>query len=264
MLSSPRLNVLGVPFDAVSLESAVGRLEQACEGHEQLFCVTPNPEICLIAHHDRRYLETLRSAQLSFADGFGILWVGRYLAGKRTFLRWIWTLLTPWWTKHSSPFPERVTGTDVMQSFCDRYRSRKIFLLGASPDVNERLFRGLKHDGVNVVGHFSGDESVSMETQICSMINTSGAEVLFVAFGAPKQEFWIARNFSALTTVRVAIGVGGAFDFLVGKKRRAPRWMRSLGLEWIFRLLIEPRRIGRILRATIVFPWTVLLRGKKM
>jgi N-acetylglucosaminyldiphosphoundecaprenol N-acetyl-beta-D-mannosaminyltransferase len=233
------------------------RLNLACEKEERIFCVTPNPEICLRALKDHPFQNILRSADLSIPDGFGILWASRYLRGSRNFFRWIWTLLTPGRTLRLSDFPERVTGTDVMNQFVRSFPQRKIFLLGASSDVNDRLTKKLLSAKVRVVGNFSGDPSPKNDANLREKINASQAEVLFVAFGAPKQEAWIARNFSSLRTVRVAMGVGGAFDFLAESKKRAPRWMRSWGLEWLYRVFIEPSRLKRILHATIVFPWKV-------
>jgi N-acetylglucosaminyldiphosphoundecaprenol N-acetyl-beta-D-mannosaminyltransferase len=93
-------------------------------------------------------------------------------------------------------------------------------------------------------------------------INRSGANVLLVAFGVPKQDFWITRHAAQLTNVRIAIGVGGAFDYLSGRIRRAPAVFRRMGLEWLWRVVQEPRRIPRILNATVVFLWTVL-RSRK-
>lgn len=263
-MTPKRLNILGVPFDIITLEGTTEFLDKSCDSSRgKVFCVTPNPEICLLASNDPSYRHILKSAQLSIPDGFGILWAGRYLSGKKTFFRWLWTLLTPWQTRRSSPFPERVTGTDVMHSFCRRYLRTRIFLLGASPAVNDRLARKLIRDGVNIVGHFSGNDELSEEDGIRAMINASEAEMLFVAFGAPKQERWIDRNLPTLKTVRVAIGVGGAFDFLAGTKKRAPKALQQLGLEWFYRLIIEPKRIGRIFRATVIFPWRVLRSSHK-
>ena len=252
-----RLSILDVPFDRTTLDEALERLNQLCEHQGQAYWVTPNPEICLESLHNPDFLKALQNADFSIPDGFGILWAARYLHGKKGFFRWMWTLLTPHLTRKRGVFPERVTGTDLMKEFCQRYPRRRVFLLGAHPDVNERLFQQLKKQGVNVVGHYSGDASEKQEPIIREMVRSSEAEVLFVAFGAPKQELWIARNLSQIPELRVAIGVGGAFDFLAGERKRAPQWMRRCGLEWLFRVVIEPRRIKRIFRATVIFPWKV-------
>lgn len=255
------ITVLGVPFHLITLSESVRTLDQACEGKKKFFCVTPNPEICLLANRERNYAEILRQADLSIPDGFGILWADRFLQGRKNFFRWLWTLVTPQFTPIESSFPERVTGTDVMMEFCERYPKRKIFLLGASEAVNEKLTQLLRSRGVKIVGNFSGSDSVALEMNIVERINHSKAEVLFVAFGAPKQERWISRNFGKLKTIHVAMGIGGAFDFLAGTKKRAPAWMRKIGLEWLYRLMKEPKRVRRIVNATVVFPWRVYRSG---
>lgn len=256
-MTDDRMNILGIPFDVVTTIEVLAWMELACHRHSKVMCVTPNPEICLTAGKNKQFLKVLNDADMSIPDGFGILWAARYLDGERGFFPWFWTLLTPWRTKKKGVFPERVTGTDVMKRFCQQSKC-KIFLLGASPEVNARLAKKLRSAGTKVVGNYSGDPSVVNEEIIRKMIDDSGAEVLFVAFGAPNQELWIARNLPKLSTVCVAMGIGGAFDFLVGKRKRAPQWMRNFGLEWLYRLCIEPRRIMRIFNATVVFPWKVL------
>lgn len=202
------------------------------------------------------YLKLLHSSAISIPDGFGILWAHRYLQGPRNIFRWLWTLLTPSRTKTLLPF-QRVTGTDVMNLFCERFPKRKIFLLGATSDVNQTLAQQLRGRGVSVVGSSSAGPAVEQESTLCDEINASGAEVLFVAFGAPKQEEWISGNFSKLNGISVAMGIGGAFDFLSGSKKRAPGWMQAFGIEWLYRLWQEPKRLKRIIHATIIFPWKV-------
>lgn len=252
----PSFFVLGVRFDPITADEAVERLDRACRDRRKIFCVTPNPEICLLATLRPEYLQLLNSSDLSVPDGFGILWAHRYLSGTRSFWGWVWTLFTPRKTKKLLSFP-RVTGTDVMNLFCKQFPKRKIFLLGAAPEVNQRLAQQLDSEGVSVVGASSTGPSLENDETLCDEINASGAEVLFVAFGAPKQEEWIARNFSKLSRVWVAMGIGGAFDFLSGAKKRAPGWMQALGLEWLYRLWQEPKRLKRIVHATIIFPWKV-------
>jgi len=252
-----RITILDVPFDRTTLKQALERVDEVCKGSKQEFWVTPNPEICLEAQKNAAFRKTLNEADFSIPDGFGILWAARYLEGKRGFFSWLWTLLTPHVTKHKGVFPERVTGTDLMAETCRLHPKRKVFLLGARSEVNDQLTQQLKNQGVAVVGNYAGDASKKLEPIIQKMINASEAELLFVAFGAPKQELWIQRNLPNLKTVKLAVGIGGAFDFLTGERKRAPKWMRSIGIEWLFRVIIEPSRIKRIFRATVIFPWKV-------
>jgi N-acetylglucosaminyldiphosphoundecaprenol N-acetyl-beta-D-mannosaminyltransferase len=254
-----RVRILGVPFDKVVMKEALLRAGEMLRDGKQHMIVTPNPEICLLARKDKAYRLILENAELSIADGFGILWAARFLDGSRNIFRFVWTYFTTAITRRVSPLPERVTGTDFMISFCKRANKKKVFLLGASDKVNARTREILESRfGSNVVGNFSGSPQEEEETEIVRLINESGAEVLFVAFGAPRQEKWIARNLGKMKQVRLAVGIGGAFDFIVGQRKRAPKWMRDFGLEWLYRVVIEPRRIGRILNAMVVFPLRVL------
>ena len=251
--------ILGVRFDGASMDEVLDMVGGFLRSGTSHMVVTPNPEICVVGYHDLAYRFILARADLSIPDGFGILWAARYLDGQRGFLRWIWTLLTPWWNTALSPLKERVTGVDVMTAICTRYANQKIFLLGASEAVNSRTAEVLRERfDANVVGNFSGSDREEEEEIILEMIQRSSATIVFVAFGAPKQERWMYRNLSRMNGVRVVMGVGGAFDFLIGYRRRAPLFLRRLGVEWLFRLFLQPSRMSRIWRAVVRFPWLVL------
>jgi N-acetylglucosaminyldiphosphoundecaprenol N-acetyl-beta-D-mannosaminyltransferase len=262
-MNKQTISILDVPFHPTTLSKTLDEISRAATGKKQIFCATPNPEICLAAKSDASFRKLLHKTDLSLADGFGILWAARYTSGKSSLIRWVFTLLTPGQTLRHSPLPERVTGSDVVRELCSQHKKLKYFLLGASPEVNEKLTKKLKKNDVNIVGNFSGDDSEKLEPIIRSMINASEAQVLFVAFGAPRQEQWIHRNLSQIKTVKVAMGIGGAFDFLAGKRKRAPKWMQRWGLEWLYRLIIEPRRMRRIFNATVVFPVKVYLDHRR-
>ena len=169
--------VLGIRFDNITISDVLSRFDQAIKNKEQLFCVTPNPEMCLLATRNKPFAEILNSASLSIPDGFGILWGSRYLNGKHSFLRWLFTLMTPWMSSSRSPLQARVSGVDVMREYLHQYPHRKIFLLGASKAVNDRLTAKLKDQGVKVVGNFSGNDSEKLALIIISMI------VLYIPLG---------------------------------------------------------------------------------
>jgi len=114
---------------------------------------------------------------------------------------------------------------------------------------------------VKIAGTFAGSPSQEEDVNIRKLIDQSEAKILFVAFGAPKQEMWIARNLAHLKHIKVVMGVGGAFDFISGTIKRAPYWMRRIGVEWLYRLIKQPSRIGRIFNATIKFP--IVFLGSK-
>lgn len=247
--------ILGTKFDPVSFDQALEQILQWSKGQKKRHIVTPNPEIVLEARENKKFRNILNNSDLSIADGIGILWASTYLNGAKTFFRWMETLfiipIKP--EKIKKILPERVTGTDLLQEIC-KQSDEKIFLLGAAPGIAEKAAEKL---GNNIVGTYSGSPKPKYENEICEKINKSQAKILFVAYGAPKQELWISHNLKKLKTVKVAIGVGGAFDFVAGKRQRAPKWMQSLGLEWLYRIIQEPSRIKRIYNATIKFPIAV-------
>src|SRR5690606_37338007 len=135
--------------------------------------------------------------------------------------------------------------------------------LGAAEGVAAEAATILSRDyeGLEIVGVYSGSPAPEEEANIVEMVNQSGADILLVAYGAPKQDKWIARNMPRLK-VKMAMGVGGSFDFIAGRVPRAPEWMRDYGLEWVYRLYKEPWRIGRMLRLPR-FIVAVILRGAK-
>jgi N-acetylglucosaminyldiphosphoundecaprenol N-acetyl-beta-D-mannosaminyltransferase len=142
-------------------------------------------------------------------------------------------------------------------------KSWRLFFLGAAPGVAEKAADVLrrKYPGLQIVGTYSGSPAPDEEDSIVERVNASGADILFVAYGAPEQDKWIARNLPRLR-VKMAMGVGGAFDFIAGIIPRAPLWMQRIGLEWLYRLYLQPRRIGRMMRLPL-FALNVLLRGRK-
>jgi len=236
-MNHDRITILGVPFDSIKNTEALALVLEKLTGHgKHFFIATPNPEMLLEARKNEPFKKILNHTDLNIPDGFGIMLAAR-MNGK--------------------PLKERITGTDLMQAICHHApEGTKIFLLGAAPGVAEKTKEKLEkyHSHIKVVGTHSGSPAHEEDSHTQHLINESGAELLFVAFGAPKQEMWLARNLSHLTHVKVAMGVGGAFDFIAGVVKRAPYWMRKVGIEWLYRLIKQPSRIGRIFNATIKFP----------
>jgi N-acetylglucosaminyldiphosphoundecaprenol N-acetyl-beta-D-mannosaminyltransferase len=220
--------VLGVRVDCVDMEGAVERIESFIDGGGRHQVATVNPEFVMRAGQDREFARVLESADLCLADGSGVVWAAR---------RQGCTLSGP------------VTGTDLippLAALCAR-RQFRLFLLGARPGVADDLAQQLKAEnpGLNVASH-SGSPEPSADQETIGRIAAERPQVLMVAYGAPKQELWIDRVGPRLSGVSVAIGVGGAFDYLTGRVPRAPLWMRSAGMEWLFRLARQPWRIRRM------------------
>lgn len=214
------------------------------QGEKQRHVMTPNNEMLVEATHHENFRQLLNGTDLNIPDSTGLLWMAR-LTGQR--------------------LPERVTGVDTVTALCASLTEETpVFLLGAKPGIAEAaaaaLFR--KNPHLKVVDCFAGSPREEDAVTIVNMIRAAAPRLLLVAFGAPAQDLWIAKYLKEFPSVRVAIGVGGTFDFLAGKVKRAPGFMRSIGLEWLWRLIREPRRIGRIWRAVVVFPLLVLRYGK--
>jgi N-acetylglucosaminyldiphosphoundecaprenol N-acetyl-beta-D-mannosaminyltransferase len=160
-----------------------------------------------------------------------------------------------------TPLRERVAGQDLVDriSALAAKRGEKVFLLGAREGIAERAAAELqrRYAGLEIGGCYAGSPAREEEEDIAARINTSGARILFVAYGPPRQELWLARVAPRLKHVAVALGVGGTFDTLAGIVPRAPQWMRDAGFEWTYRLLREPRRWRRQLRIPY-FMWLVI------
>lgn len=209
--------------------------------------VTPNPEILVRARNDARFAQYLNAADFALPDGFGTVLLARIF--KSTIRRW--------------------PGIDAALLLLEeaQVRNLRVLLLGgfdgiaarAAQNFTER-FPGLHVSAIGDGVFFSNDGVVvdGDEAAILAAIRALDPHVVLVGLGAPKQEAWIVRYRDAFPSVRVMMAVGGAFDVWGGRVRRAPHIFRMLGMEWIWRLMREPRRFSRIFRATILFPWYVL------
>lgn len=268
------VKILGVPFHKVTLKEATAFAIKSAKGKKQTHIATPNPEILLEAQKNAKFRKILNQTALNIPDGIGILWAAEYQNAKhkkqyQKYLKWVGSLLSTAIYPDSirKIFTERVTGTDLMQEICKQAAKEnlKIFLLGANRKTSMKLKEKLqkKYKNLKISGNYSGTPQKKDENKIIQKINDSKGEILFVAYGAPAQELWINRNMKKLKTVKLAMGVGGAFNFIAGTRKRAPKTMQKLGLEWLFRLIQEPKRIKRIYNATVKFPITVLTSSLK-
>lgn len=268
-----KVKILNVQFDVCTKDEALRRILdflefRKSESGKQI--VTPNPEMLLEAVKNEQFQAVLNRAWLSIPDGMGILWASAFKEStKRNSslfrpIKAIFYLLSLiFYPKFCRKvFPERITGVDLMESVCAVSRKNKtpIFLLGAQEGVAQKVqkFLETKYAGVNVVGAFQSSASDDDFPAIQAVIAETQPEILFVAYGSPAQEIWISKHLAELKSVKIAMGVGGAFDFLSGNKCRAPNWMRKIGLEWLYRLIQEPSRIKRIRNAVVKFPIHVI------
>lgn len=224
-----RINILGVGIDAMTESEAVDWVASAIAEKDPRHVVTVNPEFVMRARHDQAFRDVVARADLCLPDGVGVIWAAR---------------------RQGQPLPERIAGVDLTQALARRgARSGwRFFLLGAAPGVAEAAAAALIRDspGLQIAGCLAGSPATAADAELARAVRAAKTDILLVAYGAPIQELWIARNLWA-TGAMVAIGVGGAFDFLSGRVRRAPRWMRQHGLEWLYRLGQEPWRWHRML-----------------
>ncbi|MBI4994034.1 WecB/TagA/CpsF family glycosyltransferase [Candidatus Peregrinibacteria bacterium] len=266
-----KVKILDVQFDVCAKNEALARIidvleNRAHESGKQI--ATPNPEMLLEAQKNKQFHDVLNKAWLSIPDGIGILWaftfreITKNSSRFNRFLKMIFSLfsLAVYPKFCTKVFSERITGVDLMESICAVSKGTPIFLLGAKPGVAEKVktFLETKYSGINIVGVFSGSPTENDFIAIQASIAETNPKILFVAYGSPNQELWINQHLHELKSVKIAMGVGGAFDFLAGTRKRAPKWMQKIGLEWLFRLIQEPSRIKRIYNATIKFPLKIL------
>jgi N-acetylglucosaminyldiphosphoundecaprenol N-acetyl-beta-D-mannosaminyltransferase len=240
-----RLFIVGVPVDVATFDSLLEQIAAwIAQGDRARQICTVSPEFVMIAQDDRAFMRALHEADLCVADGVGLLLAARLLGHR---------------------LPERVTGSDGVPLIARRAAERgwKLFLLGAAPGIAGRAAARLlaENPGLLIVGTHAGSPAPAEEEDIVARVNASGADILLVAYGAPRQDLWIARNRDRLS-VSVAMGVGGTFDFIAGVVPRAPRWMRRLALEWLYRLARQPRRWRRMLRLPR-FVWAVLTHRER-
>ncbi|MDD5589883.1 MAG: WecB/TagA/CpsF family glycosyltransferase [Candidatus Portnoybacteria bacterium] len=215
------MRILDVKIDNVSTDEILKKVPIFLGDGFQHYIVTPNPEMLVLAQKNRDFREILNKADMAIADGIGIIFAS-LLFGKKI---------------------KRIHGVDLMAKILAMAENR-IFLLGGR-SVAEKIAK----DYPAVIGFSEELENATAQ------INKLQPNILFVALGAPRQENWIAENLAKIPSVRIAMGVGGAFDLLSGKIKRAPKFMRKIGLEWLWRLILEPKRLSRIYRAVIVFPF---------
>ena len=223
------MRILGVRVDCVDMAGAVGAIGRMVEdGGSNRLVATVNPEFVMRARVDEQFHQALESAELCLADGIGVVWAMR---------------------RQGCPQYERVSGSDLVPRLAGLCAERgwRLFLLGSRPGVAAEAARRLEagHPGLCVAGVHVGSPHPEDDEEALRLIRAARPDVLLVAYGSPQQELWICRNRARLD-VPVAIGVGGTFDFLAGRVRRAPVWLRRAHLEWLWRLALQPARVRRM------------------
>ena len=238
-----RVDVLGVGFDNLTLDQAVEeglRLMHTPGAH---YVVTPNPEIVEACRQDPAVMEAVNGADLVLADGIGVIYGAKMLG---------------------TPLKGRVTGIAFAQALMERMAQggEPLFLLGAKPGYAQQAAENLarQYPGLKIAG--TNDGYFQEDGPVVEKIRASGARVVFVCLGAPKQEFWMVKN-GAATGAGLLVGLGGCLDVFSGNVKRAPAAFQKLGLEWFYRLCKEPRRIGRMMKLPLFLVHVAGERGRR-
>lgn len=234
----PTVELFGLEMSALDTAGTVALLIEAAKGKTPFLATYVNPHTVNQARHDVTFAEELRHFDLSYADGIGIVWASRV---------------------NGRPLPERVTATDFLPDFCRSAAASEVsvYLLGGKPGVAEQARDRLcsAAPGLKVVGCRDGFFGSADAEAVAAEVRRARPDVCVVAMGSPRQERWILANANSLG-VPLLWAVGGAFDFHAGLKPRAPRWLIKLGLEWAFRMALEPGRLGtRYIYGNAMFAW---------
>jgi N-acetylglucosaminyldiphosphoundecaprenol N-acetyl-beta-D-mannosaminyltransferase len=240
-----KVSLLGVPTDAQTFEIAIATLLKWAQPPGMRYVSTCPVYTIMMCVDDPAVMAAVSGAAMAAADGMPVVWMQR---------------------RRGHPEAERVYGPDVMLALCEHGVPAGLghFLLGGAPGVPQRLAEKLhaRFPGLNIAGAHSppfSDQLDAPDPALVALLNDSGANVIWVGLGSPKQDLWMAL-YRPLLRAPLLIGVGAAFDMLAGVKRQAPAWMRGIGLEWLFRLAQEPGRLGkRYLVHNPRFVWRVVL-----
>ncbi len=256
-------DVLGLDIEVITLPELISKVKDTLIIKGILTIATVNPEFIMEAKSNYAFNLALVNSSLRIADGIGIIWAATFLtqplkyghqpklmAISEAVLRALSVglgVMTRTSIRHSV-LPQQITGVDFCEAIFQlaQQNGASIFLLGERDGVAAKVAPLLekKYPGIKIAGTFAGDGSEAGDGETRAAVQASGADIVLVAYGAPKQELWIQRNVDKIPA-KVAMGVGGTFLFLSGEVKRAPAWVRSIGYEWLFRLLIQPWRWRR-------------------
>ncbi|MCL5995364.1 MAG: WecB/TagA/CpsF family glycosyltransferase [Chloroflexi bacterium] len=248
------IQILGVRVDDVTMQDTCDRVSTLIAEGGTHQVATVNPEFIMATQHDPEFAMVLAHTALNVPDGVGVLWAAR---------------------RAGHTLRERVAGVDLMRQLCglaSQYKWRTFFL-GAREGVAERAAATLafRYPGLTVVGTYAGSPRVADEQDVVARIRRVRPNLLFVAYGAPAQDKWLGRNLPLLAQQEkpegsppglVGIGVGGSFDYVTGLQKRAPEWVQRIGMEWLHRLLQEPRRWRRQ-TALVRFALAIMLQSAR-
>ena len=240
-----KVDICGVQIDKFTLDEVVELiLHHTLSDAAPKYVVTPNAHHILLLQNDDHFREIYQGAFLAVADGVPLVWASKFL---------------------DRPLPGRVNGTDLFERLCEAGSEKglRVFLLGGRAGAAESAAQILqrRHPALNIVGTYCPPYGFEADAAEMALINTkittAAPHILFVGLGAPKQENWIYANYQEIG-VPISVGIGVSFELVSGMVTRAPKWMQKLGLEWFFRLIVEPRRLWkRYILGNPSFVWLV-------
>ena len=234
-----KTDIMGIEFDNVTMDEALEKAGEILSGDQTCYAVTPNAEIAYEALHDEKLRALLNGAALVLPDGAGVVLASKIL---------------------KTPLKQKVAGVDFADNLLGllAQTGKSVYLLGSKPGIAEKAAEKMlqKHPGLTICGMHDG--YFKDEAPVIAAINEAKPDVLFVCLGAPKQEYFMKDHQEKLCC-RLMIGLGGSLDSFAGPVKRAPKWMISCNLEWLYRLIKEPKRFGRMLRLP-KYLWAVVCR----
>lgn len=268
-----RINVLGIHIDPTTYENSLKCVDELIIGKKACQIVTINPEFAVKSFKNNNLKRIANKASLVVADGVGIIWAAKFLSLKNSrnkFIRIFQSVFQALYTLVAIIFkkkylftvlPAVVTGGDLLLRIAEHSakKGHKIFLFGGEEGVAKLVKEKMENNykNIKITGYECG---FGFDTnKIIAKINKSQAQILFVAFGTPLQEEWIKQNIHKLSSVKIVLGVGGGFDHAIGKQWRAPKFIQKTHIEWLWRFIIQPRKmLVRVWNAVPKFIWLVI------
>lgn len=245
--------------DNLTKKVVLSRVNKAIDNQKVIQIVTPYSEFVVEAEHNVQFRDAINSSELRLPDGMGVVWAGAYLAHKwDNIIQSFWGVLNLD-SRLYSVFPEKISGSDLIYDVLDLAHTKKlrVYLLGGEGETPEKVQEYIKshYPRIQLSGSYAGKVS-EYDADIYAEVKDSHSDIVLVALSYPKQEitaFHMKQYFKQKDHKGVIMCIGGTLDFLAGVQKRAPKWMRRMGLEWLFRLIQQPSRIHRIYKATISF-----------
>jgi len=243
-----RVKILGISIDPVTVDEAVARTLAMLEDGRQHYVVTPNPEMVVDAQHDQEFFHALAAADLAIPDGIGLVRASAYL---------------------KLSLKEKVSGVDYLVRVINALHNVRspytVAYVGGFDGVAERTKKRMleEYPGARIIAAtdgpiFKGIDDERATQELCAYINEQRPDILFLGLGHLLQEKWLHRNLMNIPSVKVAVGIGGAFDMLSGRIRRAPLFFQRHGIEWLWRFILEPKkRFRRIYKAVLLFSYEI-------